>query len=91
VPARVGPIDDEGHPIRRAAAEGISDILRQRHAATDNPRDLSGADILVWVEALRRETNRPGKPRSLWDIGYYVGASQRFVRHLQAKHTCHLT
>jgi integrase len=53
------------------------------HAGTDHLRDLSAADILAWVEALRSETNSRRNHRSRWDIAYYVGASQRFARHLQ--------
>ena len=54
-----------------------------RHAGADNLCHLCAADLVAWVERLRRETNRFGKVRSPGDIAHHVGATQRLVRYLQ--------
>src|SRR5438876_12325130 len=73
-----------GYALRETRVlQAFLTFLGERHAGIDNLRHLSAADILTWVEKLRCETNRRGNPRSLPDIAYHMGASQRFARHLQ--------
>jgi integrase len=73
-----------GYALRETRVlQAFLTFLGERHAGIDHLRNLSAADILAWVEKLRCETNRRGSARSLPDIAYHVGASQRFARHLQ--------
>jgi hypothetical protein len=73
-----------GYALRETRVlQAFLTFFGERHAGTYNLRDLSAADILAWVEKLRCETNRRRSPRSLPDIAYLVGASERFARHLQ--------